>query len=116
VCELAGSVNLAGASEPCRVAMAFQTPFHVKGLLAGRQRHGSDLTVARFARHTAMNVNAVIEVNEVGQIVHARPTDRTVLAKTGAHRFEHRAIGPNLRVAVHAGLCRRNSREGTLLD
>src|SRR5262245_29468742 len=30
VCELAGRINLAGASEPCRVAMAFQTPFHMK--------------------------------------------------------------------------------------
>jgi hypothetical protein len=96
--------------------MAFQTPFHMKGLLAGHQRHGSDLTVARFAGHTAMNVNAVIEVNEVGQVVHACPMDRTVFSKAGAHRFEHGAVGPNLRVAVHAGLCRRNSSERTLLD
>src|SRR5262245_30894504 len=29
VCEFAGRINLAGARKPCRVAMAFQTPFHV---------------------------------------------------------------------------------------
>jgi hypothetical protein len=96
--------------------MAFQTPFHVKGLLAGRQWHRSNLTVACFARHTAMNVDAVIEVNEVRQIINACPVDRTVFSKAGAHRFEHRTVSPNLGVAVHAGLCRRNSSEGTLLD
>jgi len=96
--------------------MAFQTPFHMECLLARHQWHGGDLTVARFARHTSMNVNAVIEVNKIGQSVDACPTDRTVFSKARAHWFEHRTIGPNLRMAVHAGLCRRNSGKRTFLN
>jgi hypothetical protein len=63
-----------------------------------------------------MNVNAVIEVNEVRQIVHASPMDRTVFSKARPYWFEHRTIGPNLGVAVHAGLRRRDSGKRTLLD
>jgi len=96
--------------------MAFQTPFHMEGLLARHQWHSGDLTVARFARHTSMNVNAVIEVNEIGQIVNACPTDRTVFSKARAHRFEHRTVSPNLRMAIHAGLGWRNSGKRTFLD
>ena len=39
-----------------------------------------------------------------------------VVAEAGAHRLENRRVAPDLRVAVHARLGRRNVREGGLLD
>ena len=37
------------------------------------------------------------------------PSDRFVRSEALAHRLEHGAIGPDLRVAVHAGLRWRNT-------
>ena len=63
-----------------------------------------------------VQVDAVVEVDEVRQIVHARPLDRAARAEAGADRFEERAVGEDLRMAVHARLGRRNAREGGVLD
>src|SRR5262245_48078409 len=49
-------------------------------------------------------MDLVAEVHEIGQVVDARPLDRLLVAIAGAHRFEHRRVRPDLRVAVHAGL------------
>jgi hypothetical protein len=51
----------------------------------------------------------MIEINKVRQIVYASPFKSAVLAKAGANGFERRTIRPNLGVAIHAGLRRRNS-------
>ena len=96
--------------------MAIQTPLHVKGLSFPRQWHLIDPTVTGFATNANMNVNAVIEVNEVGRIVDARPSNRTILPKARADGFQRRAVCPNLLVAVHAHLCRRNPGKGRRLD
>src|SRR5207244_12582596 len=63
-----------------------------------------------------VHVNGVIEVNEVGQPMHATPTDRSAGREARAHRLEHRRIRPDLRVAVHACLRRRNAGEVRGLD
>src|SRR6266568_8096963 len=55
-----------------------------------------------------IDMNAVIEIDEIGQAVHFVPLDRFVGAKALANRFKiGRAIEKH-RVAVHAGLRRRN--------
>jgi hypothetical protein len=63
-----------------------------------------------------MHMNAVIEINEIRQIVNARPFQRTIFAKTCTHRLERRTVTPHLRVAVHAGFRRRNPGEGAFFD
>ena len=72
--------------------------------------------MTRRAADALVHVNAVIEINEVGQIVHPGPFDRLPRAPTLAHRLEVRTIRPNLRVAIHASLRRRYAGIGKLLD
>jgi len=49
-------------------------------------------------------VNAVIEINVVRKIVELTPHQRTPAAVAVTHRFEQGRVGPDLRMAVHAGL------------
>src|SRR5580698_6813793 len=60
--------------------------------------------MASFAAHTLIHMNAVVEINVIRQVVHARPANRRTTAKTLAHRLQHRGSAPDLRVAVHARL------------
>ena len=66
------------------------------------------------AAHTLINVNAVIEVHEVRNLVDARPFDRSTAPEALADGFQVSRIGPDLRMAVHAGLGGRNAREARL--
>src|SRR5438270_12356818 len=43
----------------------------------------------------------MIEIGEVRQVVHAYPFQGLPVFETVAHRFEIRAVGPNLFVAIH---------------
>src|SRR5437763_15514101 len=52
-----------------RIAMAVDAPFHLQRLLLPHQRHAVDLSVTGGAADAFMNVDAVIEVDKVGQIV-----------------------------------------------
>src|SRR5262245_39284136 len=63
-----------------------------------------------------MNMNAVIEVDEVGHIIHTGPVDWPILPKTGAQRLQHGTLRPHLPMAVHADFRRRHSCEWTALD
>ena len=96
--------------EPFRRAVTLQTPLHLQRLRLEENRHLVDAPVTRRASDTFFHVNAVIEVSEVRQIVHAYPLDRFAGAETRAHRFEIRTVGPDLFVAVHARRGRRQSR------
>ena len=64
-----------------------------------------------IAAHTFINVNTVIEIHEVRQLIHSRPLQRSVRSIAFPHWFEQRGIRPDLRVAVHACLRRRNTGE-----
>src|SRR5579862_3293017 len=75
------------------------------------QRHSVYRSMARGAADSLIHVNAVIEVNEIRQVVNLDPADGVVGAKTIAHRLERRAGIPNLRVTIHARLGRRNVGE-----
>jgi Protein of unknown function (DUF433) len=72
--------------------------------------------VTRGATDPFINVNTVLEVNEIRQIVDPRPLNRPARAKAVAHRFQNRAFGPNLRVAIHADFRAGDSRKGLGLD
>jgi hypothetical protein len=94
-----------------RRAMAAQTPLHLQRFLLIHQWHLVDWTVAGVAANAFIDVNAVIEKDEVGELVHPRPLQRFSRLVAGADWFEQLRVGPDLRVAVHAGLGGRNASE-----
>src|SRR5437867_1341430 len=96
--------------------MALKAPFHEQRVFPPRHRHLVDGSVARRALNTSMHVDAVIEINEIRETVHAGPLERAILTIACAHRFQRRAVRPHLRVAVHAGLRRWNPCKGTVFD
>jgi hypothetical protein len=56
-----------------------------------------------------IHVNRVIEICVVRQVVHANPFQRLARLETGAHRLEIRTVRPDLFVAAHANISRRNA-------
>src|SRR5262249_8947521 len=68
-------------------------------------------TVAGRTADAFVDVDAVIEIDEVGQVVDARPYDRLAGPEALAHRLQKRAVGEKLRVAIHTGRGRREAGE-----
>ena len=68
------------------------------------------------APDSLIHVNAVIEIDEVRQIVDAGPLDGLTCPPALAYWFKIRAIRPNLRVAVHARFGWRYTRVSQLLN
>ncbi len=64
--------------------------------------------MAGVAANALIDMNTVIEVNVVGQVVDPSPHQRFPRAETIAYGFEDGRIRPDLRVAVHASLGRRD--------
>jgi hypothetical protein len=95
-----------------RVAMAVQAPLHQQRRGLKHQRHLVDLPVTRRAAHAFVDVNAVIEINEVRQAMHADPFDGFIGAETLAHRLQISGVVEQHRVAIHAGLGGRNTGGG----
>src|ERR1041385_938323 len=107
---------IARAEVVLRSAVTAEAPLHLQRFLLVHQRHRVDGAVAGIAADALGDVNAVIEINEVGGRVDPRPLQRLAAAIAGAHRFEQLGIGPDLRVAVHAGLGGRNAGKARSLD
>ena len=99
-----------------RRAMAGYTPLHLKRGYLPDQRHSVYRAVTGRATDSLVHVNAVIEVDEVRQVVNAVPLEGFAGAPAFAYRLEVWAGGPYLRVAVDAGLGWRDAGEGRLLD
>lgn len=66
--------------------------------------------------HAFVDVNAVIEIDEVGQVINTLPLNRLACAPALANRFEIRTVSPDLRMAVHTSLGRWDSSKRELLD
>ena len=92
------------------LAMAAQTPLHLERAALLGQRHLIDLTMTGRTANTFIDMNAVVEINKIAQVMHAIPLDGRVVGKAIAHRGEHRAIVPDLRMAGHAGVGWRSTR------
>src|SRR5205814_2048308 len=99
-----------------RRPMAVQAPLHVQARRLPRQVHLIDAPVTGGAADTLVDVNAVVEVDELRQVVDAVPGDGLVGPPALAHRLQHGTVRPDLRVAVHAGARRRQPGEGGFLD
>ena len=120
-------IRLAGSStpgrRPCsrgpdrllRVPVAVEAPLHGQRVLLPGDRHLVHPAVAGDAADALLDVDAVVEVDEVRQVVDALPLERRPVAEALPHRLQQRAVGPDLRVAGHAGLGRRDAGEGGLL-
>lgn len=91
-----------GAYELFRVTMAIQTPTHEQCVLLPRQWHQIDPAMARFAPDALRHMNAVVEVNEIRQVVDTDPLQRFLGSITLPNRFQHGTGVPNLGVARHA--------------
>ena len=89
--------------------MAIQTPFHAEGFGFPHQGHPVDPTVTGFAADPLVDMNAVIEINEIRNVVHTDPFDRAILTKARPDGLQRGTISPHLLVAVHADLGRRNA-------
>ena len=99
-----------------RRAVAVEAPLHAQRGVVVHQGHAVHLAMAGVAAHAFINVNAVIEINVIGQVVHARPFEGLASAVALPHGFEDGRIGPDLRVAVHASLGRRDAGIIRILD
>ena len=70
-----------------RVAMAVETPLHIKRVGLPNQGHLINLAVTRLTTDTLVDVDTMVEINEIGQIVDPVPPDRFILSETGPYRF-----------------------------
>ena len=75
------------------LAMALETPFHLERVDLPGLRHQVDSTVTGGASDALVNMNAVIEINEIGQIVNSGPENRLSGAPALSHRFEKLTVG-----------------------
>lgn len=98
------------------LAMTGKAPLHLKRFGLPRQRHQINSPVTGRASYAFINVDAVIEIDEVGQVMHARPLNRFSGSPAFKDRLKVRAVCEQNRVAIHAGRSRRNACEGGSLD
>ena len=105
-----------GPDEILWLAVTFQTPLHVKCLRSIRDRHLVDLAVTSRTADAFRDVDAVIEIGEVRQIVHAVPSQWRILVEARAHWSKHGRFRPDLRMTRHAGLGGWDSGEGGFFD
>ena len=81
--------ELAWPYELFRCAMALQAPLHLQGLRLPHQRHAVHPTMTGDTTNALVQVNTVVEVDKVGQIMHARPDQRlpgATLSRTVARK------------------------------
>ncbi len=109
--------NLIPRANICRgVTMAIQTKAHLQGLGFGRQGHLVNLPVTRYASNPFSNMDAVIEINKIGERVDAIPGDGGTISEAIANGGEYRALSPDLGVAIHADFGRRKTGKSRGLD
>src|SRR5260370_2037427 len=105
-----------GAENRLGISMALHTPLHQQRICLQYQRHLIDLPVASRAAHTFVDMNAVIEINEIGQAMNFDPLDGLVAAIALANGLEVRRSVEENRMAIHAGLRRRDTGHGGSFD
>ena len=72
--------------------------------------------MAGLAADPLVDVNAVVEIDEVGEIVDAVPLESGIVAEAGAHRLEHGRLTPDLGVTGHTGFGGGNAGKTALVD
>ncbi len=98
------------------IAMATQAPLHLQRCVLIHKGHLIYRAVTGVTADALGDVNAVIEVNEIRELIDPGPLQRFAGAVAGADRLQQLGVGPNLRMAIHAGLRRGNSSKARILD
>jgi hypothetical protein len=111
-----GEDLIAGPDIFLGIAVTFKTPAHFKRILLVGKRHLVDAAMAGFAAHALLHMDAVIEVDKIGKIVNSHPGDRLIGPIAGANHFQLRTVGPDLRVAIHTSLGRRDVGKPGIFD
>src|SRR5690242_13347986 len=75
-----------------RLTMAGQAPLHRQRLVRPCQRHGVHAPMATGTTHALVDVNAVVEIDVVRQVIHARPLQRSARAIAFPHRLQQRCV------------------------
>ena len=66
--------NLRAGTQPgTGIAVAVETPAHRQGLALGEHRHSSNFTMARDAAHPLAHMDAMVEIDVVGQTCYPYP-------------------------------------------
>jgi hypothetical protein len=99
-----------------RSPVTIKTPGHEECLLAPREGHVFHVAVASLTADAFADVDTVIEVDKVGKIIDANPLERLLGPIALSYRFKHGTGIPDLRVASHASVRRRNACKRRLLD
>src|ERR1035441_175260 len=76
-CPFHAEHRLARSDKTLRRPMALQAPFHKEIVLGQHQRHLVNSPVTCGTADAFVNMNAVIEVDKIGQVVNPGPTQRS---------------------------------------
>ena len=74
-------------------------------------RHVIDVAVARGTADPFVHVNAMVEIDVDGKIMNALPDNGVIVPPAIADGLENLGVVPDDRMAGHAGLGGRKSRE-----
>jgi hypothetical protein len=100
---------ICGTQKVLRLSKANETPAHVKRLRFGRKRHPIDPAMTAFAGDALIHVDAVVEINVIGQIVNTCPFNGPSGLPAVADRLKERCVFPNLRMTRHTYFGRRHA-------
>lgn len=89
------SHHLRVADVGCRIAVALKTPLHRQWFYLFDHFHLVDPAVAGNTTYTASNMDAVVEVNEIGKIVDPFPQHGLVGLEAQPDRFKRGFFGVN---------------------
>jgi len=103
--------KFARPDEALGLTMAFEAPFHVQRIFPAHERHPVDASMAGRTADAFLYMDAMIEIDKAGKIVHASPFEGPTRARAGSYRLEHRAVRPDLAMAIHANLGGGNTGE-----
>jgi hypothetical protein len=95
---------VAGSNMPLRLAVTVQAPLHLERLCFVDLWHLIYAPVTTRASYSLVDMNAVVEVHEIGKVVNSNPLNRLTAPVTLTYRLERRTVDPDLRVAAHAGM------------
>lgn len=97
------------------IAVTVETPAHVERPGLRGEGHPSQIAVATRAAHAFRHMDAVVEIDVIGQARDAGPLQGLVGRSAAHDGLEHRGVGEELGMAVQTGLGRRHSGEGGIL-
>ena len=98
------------------ITVAIEAPLHRQRRGLKNQRHLVDRAVARGAADSFVDVNAVVEIDIIGEAVNLDPLDRLIRSVALANRLEITDIIEENRMAIHAGFRRGNAGERRSFD